>query len=490
MRSPHDPSHVPPAALAWQTPAAVRVNLWRSRLLRLSLALSDVSAMVAAFWLASLLDRSDVFAAIRHRTVWDPKIFMAFGIGLGCLLVFVLAALGSYREKQSLLAVEEDAQLLRGFFLIAAIALALSFALRAQPLPRLALIVALFLAPFFALFGRLIIWSLNERLAAAGIGQETALIYGAGETGRRLAERIIRSPGLGLRVAGFIDDNLAPGHSVEIRRTPAVALPVLGDSSELNSQIAACGARAVFVAIPSLGEERLQIVQQICRESGTVCLHVPLFISGSLCRFEMALVGDMLLLQERPVIAAGIPWLMKRAFDLAIAIPLIILISPILLLAGLLIKISSPGPILFAQERLGMNGKIFTLYKLRTMAVDAPAYAAKEDAIAAGAVFAVGNFLRRVSIDELPQLWNVIRGEMSLVGPRPEMRSIAANYDRFQRERLRLPPGMTGLWQISASRNQPIHANLDYDLYYVYNRNFFLDLVILFRTIFCLGGGK
>ncbi|MCX7933649.1 MAG: sugar transferase, partial [Planctomycetota bacterium] len=254
--------------------------------------------------------------------------------------------------------------------------------------------------------------------------------------------------------------------------------------------ITAYQPRALFVAIPSLAEERLEAVQKICRATGTACLHVPLFIVGSLRRFEMALVGDVLLLQERPVIAAGIPWLLKRAFDLAIAIPLLVLTSPIMLLAGLLIKISSPGPIFFAQERLGLNGKPFTLYKLRTMAADAPAYATKEEASASGAIFAVGKFLRRTSIDELPQLWNVIRGEMSLVGPRPEMPNIAATYDRFQRERLRLPPGMTGLWQISASRNQPIHENLDYDLYYVYNRSFLLDLVILFRTIFCLGSGK
>ncbi|MCX7933648.1 MAG: hypothetical protein N3A66_00130, partial [Planctomycetota bacterium] len=216
-------------ALACESPALVRGNLWRSRLLRLALALSDLSAVILAFGLASLLYRSDLLAAIRYRAVWDPTVFMTFGIGIAGLLVFALAVLGLYRENQSLLAVEEDVQFLRGFFLAAAIALALSFALRDQPLPRLALISALIFTPFLALLGRRIIWALNERLATAGIGQEPALIYGAGKTGRRLADRIMRSPGLGLRLVGFIDDNLPAGSTVEIDRAPPLALPVLGN---------------------------------------------------------------------------------------------------------------------------------------------------------------------------------------------------------------------------------------------------------------------
>ena len=128
---------------------------------------------------------------------------------------------------------------------------------------------------FFALLGRRIIWSLNERLAAAGIGQRPALIYGAGETGRRLADRILRSPSLGLRLVGFIDDRLPIGTAVAIGKPPVLALPVLGDSGALASQIASCGACTVFTAIPSLPEEKLQVVQQICRECGATCLHIP-----------------------------------------------------------------------------------------------------------------------------------------------------------------------------------------------------------------------
>jgi len=134
------------------------------------------------------------------------------------------------------------------------------------------------------------------------------------------------------------------------------------------------------------------------------------------------------------------------------------------------------------QQRVGQKGKLFMLYKLRTMHIDAPPYAYSPKTSADPRITSLGQFLRRTSLDELPQLLNVIKGEMSLVGPRPEMPFIVEQYNWLQRQRLQVKPGITGLWQLSADRNFLMHENIEYDLYYIRNRNFSMDLAILLHT--------
>ena len=172
----------------------------------------------------------------------------------------------------------------------------------------------------------------------------------------------------------------------------------------------------------------------------------------------------------------------KRFVDLALSLALLLLTAPLLLFIALIIRITSSGPALFVQQRVGQNGKLFMLYKLRTMHTDAPPYAYSPKTSADPRITPFGQFLRRTSLDELPQLLNVIKGEMSLVGPRPEMPFIVEQYNWLQRQRLQVKPGITGLWQLSADRNFLMHENIEYDLYYIRNRNFSMDLAILLHT--------
>ena len=176
----------------------------------------------------------------------------------------------------------------------------------------------------------------------------------------------------------------------------------------------------------------------------------------------------------------------KRFLDTTLGGFALLLSLPILALSMLLVKLTSPGPVFFSQERVGLNGRRFRILKLRTMHADAPKYAKHPDGADDARVFAVGRWLRRLSIDELPQLWNVLRGEMSLVGPRPEMPFVVEGYNEIQRQRLGVKPGVTGPWQISADRAFSIHDNMQYDLYYVENRELTLDLAILLLTPFAL----
>jgi lipopolysaccharide/colanic/teichoic acid biosynthesis glycosyltransferase len=180
----------------------------------------------------------------------------------------------------------------------------------------------------------------------------------------------------------------------------------------------------------------------------------------------------------------------KRTVDLTVSSVLILLLAPILFVITLLVWLDSPGPIIFVQKRVGRNGELFDMYKFRSMHTTAPRYALSPTESYDPRITAIGRFLRRTSLDELPQLINVFLGNMSLVGPRPEMPFIVRRYNPRQRQRLEVIPGITGLWQLSADRAFPIHENIHYDLSYIQNRSFFLDLAILIRTPFrALRGG-
>jgi lipopolysaccharide/colanic/teichoic acid biosynthesis glycosyltransferase len=175
--------------------------------------------------------------------------------------------------------------------------------------------------------------------------------------------------------------------------------------------------------------------------------------------------------------------LVKRIWDVVASLIMLGLLSPLLLLISILIRIESPGPALFRQRRIGKDGAEFLLWKFRSMHTSAPKYAPSPTSNLDPRLTRIGRLIRRISLDELPQLLNVLAGEMSLVGPRPEMPFIVDRYTSFERLRLAVKPGITGLWQVSPARAFPIHENLQYDLHYIRNQNLLLDFFILLRTV-------
>jgi exopolysaccharide biosynthesis polyprenyl glycosylphosphotransferase len=186
--------------------------------------------------------------------------------------------------------------------------------------------------------------------------------------------------------------------------------------------------------------------------------------------------------------------LVKRIFDLVVCIPLIVLLLPIMTLIALAIKLNSPGPALFVQTRVGLTGRLFPALKFRSMVVGAESMVAllQDRNEASGPLFKIkddprrtltGRFLRRTSMDELPQLFNVLRGEMSLVGPRPPLPSEVAQYEDWQKQRLAARPGLTGLWQVSGRSNLTFDEQALLDIYYLEHWSLLLDIKILLRTI-------
>lgn len=173
----------------------------------------------------------------------------------------------------------------------------------------------------------------------------------------------------------------------------------------------------------------------------------------------------------------------KEIIDFTVALVFSVIATPVMLAIVFFIRRDSTGGALIVQERVGKNGKLFSMYKFRTMRIDTLLYAPAPRDNKDPRITKIGRFLRNYSLDELPQLWNVLKGDMSIVGPRPEMGFIVAQYDSWQRVRLNVKPGITGLWQVVGRKDLPLEENLEYDVYYVLHQSLFLDLAIILKTI-------
>jgi lipopolysaccharide/colanic/teichoic acid biosynthesis glycosyltransferase len=198
---------------------------------------------------------------------------------------------------------------------------------------------------------------------------------------------------------------------------------------------------------------------------------------------ELSGPGDLPVLELRNRAFGPGQRLAKRVCDLLVTLLLLVVLGPLMLVIALLIRRQMGPPALFHQVRVGHQGQEFTMLKFRTMHRETEAYAPSPTAAADQRVTPLGRWLRKYSLDELPQLLNVLRGEMSLVGPRPEMPFIVAQYEPWQRKRLDAMPGLTGLWQILGRKDLPLRENIEYDFYYIRNQSLLLDLAIFLRTI-------
>ncbi len=182
--------------------------------------------------------------------------------------------------------------------------------------------------------------------------------------------------------------------------------------------------------------------------------------------------------------------ILKRLIDILLSLSAIILLAPVWILVILLIRIDSKGNAVFIHQRIGKNGKAFMLYKFRTMFIDADSQEYAPVSLDDKRITKIGRLLRRTSLDEFPQFVNVLKGEMSLAGPRPEMEFIVQKYTEFEKTRLLVRPGITGLWQVRGRKDLPLHQNVEYDLYYIVNRSLWLDLKIILETIIVVWKGK
>ncbi len=323
-----------------------------------------------------------------------------------------------------------------------------------------------------------------ESLRRRGLNLKSILLVGAGELGERVVETIEHHRELGFRVTGVLSrDLLLPGTTVR-------GVPVIGTTDELNRVLREHPVDQVILALPSEDMPLMKsLMERLALQTVDVKIVPDLFqyvtLYGGLEEFGGLPIVS---LQGGPL--EGWNLVAKRAFDFLFSALALLLISPVMLVVALVVKLTSPGPVLYRQERMGMDGAVFHILKFRTMRVDAEHAGARMATAGDDRRTPLGAFLRRTSLDELPQLFNVLRGDMSLVGPRPER---PVFIEEFKRQipkyhlRHKVKAGITGWAQINGLRGQTsIQKRIEYDLYYIENWSLLLDLKILVRT--ALGG--
>ena len=399
------------------------------------------------------------------------------------LFVIMLDREGVYRRGSGMLRISESERTLRvsvQTFLILLVVTAFT----AQSLSRWVLAIGIFLVPITVVVEKQALFSIVRYLHERGQGVRKAIVYGSGYTGKRVFSVLLRSRKLGINPLVFVDDKEEQVgktiYALAYHReqcAPVVSGPI---TSEL---IESYGADMIIVAIPSLQPEKLDFVAAEAKKSGVTLAFVPSYSAYEDSWVNYLDVDGIMLATVNPPESMYLYERTKRLLDLAMSLAALILLSPIFALIALAVRLDSKGPIFFKQQRVGKGGRLFEIYKFRTMRVDASKYEFSPTTIEDSRITRTGRILRKLSLDELPQIVNVIKGDMSLVGPRPEMPFIVNSYGPRERWRLSVVPGITGLWQLSADRAYLIHENLQYDLYYIRNRGLFMDLAILLHTV-------
>jgi exopolysaccharide biosynthesis polyprenyl glycosylphosphotransferase len=400
--------------------------------------------------------------------------------------VAVLGLFGLYRLRSRWSMRSEVADVGRAMLLLAVGAFSVLFVLKLPQVSRLFLV---------SLFATQIAVTIGSRVGVRGVlrfmrdrGYSTRymLVVGTGPTARAFANAIEAHPHLGLRVIGHLAEEAGP--------TRVGSRMVLGTVEEIETILHDRIVDEVAVCLSPAAIGLVEPITRLCEEEGKV-VRIPLveyamiLPGGRVEEFDRIEVLSLAYGPDRALALAA-----KRALDVVLAAVALVAVSPVLVAIALWIRAIDGGPVLFRQTRVGLQGRPFRVVKFRTMVPDAEARLAELEDLneIKGHAFKVSNdprlsrtgrVLRATSLDELPQLWNVLRGEMSLVGPRPPLPREVAGYDLWHRRRLSMKPGITGLWQVHARREERFDHWVELDLSYIDRWSIWLDLKIMVRTI-------
>ena len=453
----------------------------RQRLLLYRLALLLVDGVLAAvlFGVVSVVRFGD-----RAQLAWQlagaPWWVWAAAYGILWMVAEWLQELDRIRSHWT--ARGEAAAIIRAVMLLAVTVFSLLFLVKAPQVSRQFLLI-LFASQIVAAlaFRRLI------RMAFVlgrnhGLGLRNVLILGTGPAARRMADHLESHPAMGYRVIGHLGEPADVGRPI---LGPLDAIEGLLHESVIDEVVACLAADEAAYVDP---------VVSLCHDEGKLLrvLVQPGLVLAAGGRTEVLADQEVLTISNGPDRILGL--LAKRLLDIVLAGLALVILAPFLAVVAVAIKLGDGGPVLFRQTRVGLHGRLFTMMKFRSMVLDAEAR--KADLahlnVISGQAFKVtsdpritrvGAMLRRTSIDELPQLWNVLRGQMSIVGPRPPLVEEVAGYDLWHRRRLSMKPGITGLWQVSARLEEEFDRWVELDLWYIDRWSLWLDLKIMVRTI-------
>lgn len=439
-------------------------------------ALVCAAAVLAAYWLRCRIAEPFLAPMGHPITVYLPAIPWVIGLWLITFHGFDL-----HQMRRFISPVGEMTAVFRAVTLTALMVAAASFLSRTD-YSRAMLFLFWGCALPLSLASRALLRQAALKLRLRGEGRARAVVVGCGELARLVAHRVRDHHALGYELVGFAAVHDCPA-DVE-------GYPVLGRLEDLPAVIREHRIDEVLVARPDIDPGALMAAVEAC-EGLVVEFHLvagPLQVLTE--HAELSGLADLPVIELPTRPFPRRQYAVKRLLDVIASLLLIIPLAPLMLVIALLVRRETGAAPFFRQTRVGHRSAPFTMYKFRTMLPEAEPYADAPRRLEDERITRTGRWLRRSSLDELPQLFNVLKGDMSLVGPRPEMPYIVEEYEPWQRRRLDVKPGITGLWQVLGRKDLPLRENLQYDFYYIRNWSIWLDLTIILKTIPVVIGGR
>jgi exopolysaccharide biosynthesis polyprenyl glycosylphosphotransferase len=459
------------------------------RWLNPAVMLSDVVLINAAFLLAyAARYRLQLFRPVEPEFDNPVDVYFPFMIVLTILLIAAYKIDNVYVPRRLGLWLDQMSRIVRSTMIAMLIMIGITFIYQPFFYSRLIYLYATILIVLLLGFGRFLWGIALGQLRKRDIGVSRVVIVGAGDVGRTVIRTLLAQPEFGYRVVALVDDHVASS-ALSIGPVPTVE-----GTQRLPQIIAEKNIDEVIVTLPWTDHQRILGIFQMCESLDVRVRTVPDLFQLSLNRVDVEDLGGVPVIGLKAASIRGANLIVKRIMDVGLGSLLLLIASPFMIIFALAIKLDSPGPVIFRQKRLGAHGQEFVVFKFRSMRegaddekeqllefneMNGPLFKMREDP----RTTRLGRFLRRFSLDELPQLFNVLRGEMSLVGPRPHTSAEVAQYQNWQRQVLEASPGLTGLAQVSGRSQLSFDEQCLLDIYYIENWSPALDVKILLRTV-------
>lgn len=440
-----------------------------------------------------------LFFLLRVQTGWFELItapdFILPMIAIYFYWLLIFTVVGMYRTWFALSRFDELSTLFKtsfvGIFILLSLIIFDDYSSGSQTSLRLFIFIYWGILLFLVGVGRLIIRSVQRNLLIKGIGRRNALIVGFNTKAHEIHDMIVKYRALGQDVVGYVaayDENIGKEYK---------GIKVIDNVTNLEKVVDEFNVKNIIISLERRHEDKLLDVISRCEGKNVEIKIVPDLYDIISGQARTSQIYGVPLIDVMPELMPEWEKKLKRLMDIILSLILLIITAPITLLAAVVIKIDSKGPVFYKQERMGLNGKIFKIIKFRTMIHDAekntgPVWSSKDDP----RITKIGGFIRKVRIDEIPQSYNVLMGDMSFVGPRPERPYFVEKLSKeipLYKRRLKVRPGLTGWAQVKHKYDETIDdvkMKLRYDLFYIENMSLRMDLKIIFRTIFVVLFGK
>ncbi len=450
--------------------------------LALSVLLTDILSILASFLIAYQLRFSGLIVPT-HKGIPSIEAYFRAMVFVVPIFLIIFRVYQLYRPERHIRRVYELLNVIKAISVAIVCLMALTFIYREFTYSRMVLLFAWIFSVFICCAGRYFLIQFEYMIRRRSKDREKALLIGANRNSRDLIHWARENPHYGQDIVGILTNHSSEGKHLE-------GVPILGDLKDLDQIIASQRINEVILTDPTVPREVAAELMLKC-ESKMISFKLVADFYGLITHHvDVEYISNVPLLGLKSLPLDDL-WsrAVKRFFDFIVSFVFLILLSPFFALIAAMIKLYDYGPILYQQERVGQDGRRFNLYKFRTMSIDAekktgPVWAQPNDS----RITPIGKVLRRINSDEFPQLWNVLVGDMSLVGPRPERPHFVEQFkDQIPRymARHKIKSGLTGWAQIHGLRgNTSLEERIKYDLYYMENWNLMMDVEILFATLF------